>query len=94
MQPELFTEFESGAAETISNARGRSEITEEVAECAAPVDRDRWARLLGSLDRIRDRHGHSAVLTGGALRWLENEKQEGLEKDRHGLVLRTSSLTR
>lgn len=65
------------------------DAAEEIAEAAPPVDRDRWTRLLSSLDRIRDRHGDGAVLSGGALRWAD-----ALERDRNGLVLRTSSLTR
>ncbi len=78
-QSELFEELHHGG----------DKATEEIAETARPIDRDRWTRLLGSLDKIRDRHGHSAVWMGGALQWLD-----GMERDRHGLILRTPSLTR
>jgi hypothetical protein len=73
----------------LANATERRAAAEEIAETAPAVDRDRWARLLASLDRIRDRHGDGSVLSGGALRWAD-----ALERDRNGLVLRTSSLTR
>jgi len=83
-QPELFPEDAC-----LIRENDRTAAREEVTELAAPADRDRWSRLLGSLDAIRDRHGDGAVLRGGALQWLD-----GMEKDRHGLILRTSSLTR
>jgi len=73
----------------LADAAGGRAAAEEIAEAAPPVDRDRWTRLLASLDRIRDRHGDGAVLSGGALRWADT-----LARDRGGLVLRTSSLTR
>lgn len=84
VQPELFPEDTCLLRES-----DRGAAREEIVEIAAPADRDRWARLLGSLDAIRDRHGDGAILRGGALRWLE-----GTERDRHGLILRTPSLTR
>ncbi|MHC4934644.1 MAG: DNA polymerase Y family protein [Planctomycetota bacterium] len=86
IQPGLFGEEEPAA--------GDREAREELLDRSPPVDRERWTRLLGSLDAIRDRHGHAAVLSGGALRWLASDRPDRLQKDRHGLVLRCSSLTR
>ena len=103
-QPELFDLATEPAA--------RNAAREEVTDHAPPIDRDRWSRLLGSLDKIRDRHGHTAVLKGGALLWTEDagataarqkrakggaaggRAREGVARDRHGLILRCSSLTR
>ena len=91
VQPELFGDGDLFGDDRGggSTRGGKGDARDEILDHAPPLDREKWARLLGSLDAIRDRHGHSAVLNGGALRWLE-----GMEKDRHGLVLRCSSLTR
>ncbi|RUA11011.1 MAG: hypothetical protein DSY81_01945 [Bacillota bacterium] len=66
-----------------------------------PADTDlqqqqRWKRLLGQVDRIRMRHGHGALLRGSALALQDGRDRGGtaLERDRHGLILRTSCLTR
>ncbi len=84
VQPELF-----GDSDLFPTLETESLVTAEIVDRAPVIDRERWARLLGSLDKIRDRHGHGAVLNGGALKFAE-----GMQRDRHGLVLRCSSLTR
>ena len=87
VQPELFGEGELFPSASTPSAK--REVTAEIVDRAPPLDRERWTRLLGSLDKIRDRHGHSAILNGGAMKFAE-----GMQRDRHGLVLRCSSLTR
>jgi len=49
----------------------------------------RLDRLYESLDRVRDRFGHSAVVAGQSVRLLGR-----LEQDGYGFVLRTPSLTK
>ena len=61
---------------------------------SSPTD-ERWRRLLREVDRVRERHGHSAIIKGRALRLLEAGGADGgLERDRNGFILRTSCLTR
>ena len=65
----------------------------------------RWKQILEQVDQIRMRHGHGALLRGSALalqsghnrgdeKGDEKRARTGLERDRHGLILRTSCLTR
>jgi len=58
--------------------------------------RQRWQRLLPQIDLIRMRHGHGALLRGSALALQSTANRGGtdLQRDRHGLILRTSCLTR
>ncbi|MBI5168091.1 MAG: DNA polymerase IV [Candidatus Eisenbacteria bacterium] len=49
----------------------------------------RRAALCAALDDVRDSYGHGAVVSGRALHLAD-----GLEHDRYGFVLRTSSLTK
>lgn len=49
----------------------------------------RRAALCAALDDVRDSYGHGAVVSGRALHLTD-----GLEHDRYGFVLRTSSLTK
>ncbi|HET9233813.1 MAG TPA: hypothetical protein VFP10_06715, partial [Candidatus Eisenbacteria bacterium] len=53
---------------------------------AAAVERERLTR---SLDRVRDRFGHAAVVAGPSVQFLGR-----LAQDRNGFVLRTPSLTK
>ncbi len=94
VQPELFPAAAPHTFKSLNEKLHQRHVGEEILDRSSPADRDRWTRLLNSLDRIRDRHGHGAILQGGALRWLSNGKNPGLEKDRHGLILRCSSLCR
>lgn len=60
------------------------------------IERQQQQRLFDQVDRIRTRHGHGALLRGSTLALLK-EKREGdtkLHRDRHGLILRSSCLTR
>jgi len=68
---------------------------------ADPQTGQRWKRILEQVDQIRMRHGHGALLRGSALALqcgdnsdAEKRARVGLERDRHGLILRTSCLTR
>lgn len=54
-----------------------------------PPDRSARRRLYGTIDTIRHRFGHAAVVTGEALHLLGH-----LEQDDYGFVLRTPSLTK
>jgi len=54
-----------------------------------PAARERERRLVGSLDAVRARFGHAAVVAGRSLALLGK-----LEQTRHGYVLRTPSLTK
>lgn len=54
-----------------------------------PERGERLDRLYASLDRVRDRFGHSAVVAGRSIALMGK-----LEQDGYGFVLRTPSLTR
>jgi DNA polymerase-4 len=54
-----------------------------------PAGRTRERRLVGSLDAVRARFGHAAIVAGRSLNLLGK-----LERTRHGYVLRTPSLTK
>ena len=54
-----------------------------------PERGERLDRLYASLDRVRDRFGHSAVVAGKSIALLGR-----LEQDGYGFVLRTPSLTK
>jgi DNA polymerase-4 len=51
--------------------------------------RDRLADLYGTLDRIRERFGHSSVIAGRSINLINR-----LERDSYGYILRTPSLTK
>jgi DNA polymerase-4 len=51
--------------------------------------RERKGRLYGALDRVRDRFGYGALVTGRSLDLVGK-----LRHDPHGFVLRTPSLTK
>jgi DNA polymerase-4 len=70
----------------LSNFRADVAGQNELFEAGADVERD---RLYRSLDHVRSRFGHSAVVAGPSVRWLGK-----LEQDRNGYVLRTPSLTK
>jgi nucleotidyltransferase/DNA polymerase involved in DNA repair len=70
----------------LSNFRADVAGQNDMFEAGADVERD---RLYRSLDHIRSRFGHSAVVAGPSVRWLGK-----LEQDRNGYVLRTPSLTK
>jgi len=52
-------------------------------------DPQREASLLGALDAVRERYGHSAIVSGQALHLVGK-----LDQNEHGFVLRTPSLTK
>ena len=63
--------------------------------------RQNWQKILPQVDRIRERHGHGLLLRGSALALQKSsEKQNSnpstppIRRDRQGLILRTSCLTR
>jgi len=66
----------------VADAAGQSDLF------AGGADAGR-ERLYRSLDRVRSRFGHSAVVAGPSVRFLG-----ALEQDRNGFVLRTPSLTK
>lgn len=82
----------------------KEETCDETAESA---ERERWKKILRQVDQIRTRHGHGALLRGSSL-ILQQENRSRQNKsdrtgidpgqriphDRHGLILRTSCLTR
>jgi DNA polymerase-4 len=53
------------------------------------ADPQREASLLGAFDAVRERYGHSAIVSGQALHLVGK-----LEQNEHGFVLRTPSLTK
>ena len=59
-------------------------------------EHERCKRLFEQVDRIRARHGHGALLRGSTLALLQGDSSTATElpRDRHGLILRTSCLTR
>lgn len=59
-------------------------------------EHERCKRLFEQVDRIRARHGHGALLRGSTLALLQGDSSTAtkLHRDRHGLVLRSSCLTR
>ncbi|MGB1396233.1 MAG: DNA polymerase Y family protein [Planctomycetota bacterium] len=68
--------------------------------CEEP-QQQKWQKLLPQVDRIRERHGHGLLLRGSALALQqESESQNSghntppIRRDRQGLILRTSCLTR
>jgi len=73
-----------GAA--LSNLRAGVAGQNDLFEAGADVER---ARLYRSLDEVRSRFGHSAVVAGPSVRFLDT-----LPRDRNGFVLRTPSLTK
>ena len=66
----------------------------------------KWRKLLPQVDRIRERHGHGLLLRGSAMALQQEsasedqkarnsgQKSPPIRRDRHGLILRTSCLTR
>jgi DNA polymerase-4 len=65
-----------------TDAARQRELFEEGAD-------DRRENLYRSLDAVRGKFGHQAVVAGPAVRWLGT-----LQEDRNGFVLRTPSLTK
>ena len=71
-------------------------------ECEAELQqRQNWQKLLPQVDRIRERHGHGLLLRGSALALQKNPENQNsdpttpaIRRDRQGLILRTSCLTR
>ena len=70
----------------VSSSRASSKISSSRSDAAAS---ERLDRLYASLDRVRDRFGHSAVVAGRSIALMGK-----LEQDGYGFVLRTPSLTR
>jgi len=92
-QPELFP-----AAEDLGN--------DDRSATERQRQQSNWQKLLPHVDRIRERHGHGLLLRGSAVTLQQNsdsaagEPQSSpdetlpIRRDRHGLILRTSCLTR
>jgi len=55
-----------------------------------------WQKLLPQVDRVREQHGHGLLLRGSALalQQKKNPDSPGIPRQRQGLILRTSCLTR
>jgi DNA polymerase-4 len=88
-QPELFSD---------------DDRRDRVPEIDPQPQQQKWQKLLPQVDRIRERHGHGLLLRGSALALQQESESQSREnserktppirRDRQGLILRTSCLTR
>jgi DNA polymerase-4 len=84
----LFVRREAIRRIGVALSRFRADVAgqSELFEAGADFERE---KLYRSLDEVRSRFGHSAVVAGPSVRFLGK-----LEQDRNGFVLRTPSLTK
>ncbi len=70
-------------------------ITSGQGPASTSLEADRETPLLRSIDEIRHRYGHSALVTGKSLHLLvSSDNSPGLRRDRNGFILRTPCLTK
>ena len=77
------------------------DMVAEVSPVSEKPQQQKWQKLLPQVDRIRERHGHGLLLRGSALALQQESESQNSERntppirrDRQGLILRTSCLTR
>jgi DNA polymerase-4 len=90
----LFTRREAVRRVGLSLSRFLTDTADQVSLFGGDAQLQRQ-KLTASLDLVRERYGHAAVVAGPSVRLMHSGNGgEGLKQDRNGFVLRTPSLTK